>query len=1045
MNPFSNIIFTDPRFNEKPSAWVEHIPFAFFLTESLRPAVFVELGTYFGISYFAFCQAITECKLNTRAWAVDTWTGDVQSGFCDQEVFDYVNAINHEHFGHFSTLLQMTFDEASGHFSDGEIDLLHIDGMHDYESVRHDFEHWLPKMSSRGVIIFHDSSVQKPGFGVDQLMKEISGRYPMFEFRHGYGLSVVATGTAVNPEFLAFLEEAKQKEFTSNLFKYLGDRITAHLENANLKTSLIHYQGFAASVMEQLVWKDELIRNQQTELARVIKKNEVLMARNLENARKTPLPVLLFREWKLKRSRLFDERYYLQHNPDVAASGMGALRHYVRYGMAEGREPFGRGSERGGSAAERGGKESERGGKESERNGRTTEQGGRRTESPEVVMVSGERGSPGHEYRVVNYAQAWEGLGVKVVVTDPEELHGNLTVLDEARILIIWRAQYGAAIKNIVDHAREKDVMIIYDVDDYMFDPGMAEAETIDAIRSNGYTPSEVKVHYALIRSAIQLADLCTCTTQELAKSLMQIGKKAFVLPNGYSGKVLERSIRLVAGRGSGDGRIRIGYAGGTLTHQKDLEAAMPAIVQIMKEYPQTLLTVFRGTVLLEEFPGLMEMHDRVEVRELVPFHRMQEEISRFDINIAPLEDSDYCNAKSELKFFEAALVRIPTIASSTPPFRKAISYEKNGFIARTADDWLRYLRLLVSHPGIRKEVGLNAFHSVLWNFSPEQRCDLLYRFLTEIGRETILHIEHAQTRQKALRFQRILAEFPLLPEMYYPEISEYEVIAEYRTGKISRVGVIIPLYNYAQYIISALESVKAQTLGDLDLVVVDDGSVDGSVEVVKSWMAGNHGRFNRCALLRHRTNCGLGAARNTGFDAIQTQFVLPLDADNELFADCLERCLQTMGTTGAAVVYPQLQLFGEDPELIARYYEKPVLGDKDWDPDELAITNYIDAMALVSKACWARSGGYAAGLKYSGLEDYDLWLRFVEQGFFGIPVNAVLARYRVHKGSMLRTAMAGNEEVRNHEFDEHHPSVAEVRSRKLAGPGGNLKNEPLK
>lgn len=176
------------------SAWLEHIPFAFWLVEAHRPRVLVELGTDSGASYFAFCQAVDRLGLDTRCFAVDTWKGDQHSGFYGEDTFESVSARNEAHYAHFSRLVRSTFDEALEHFSDGTIDLLHIDGLHLLEAVRHDFESWLPKLSERAVVIFHDSNVRERQFGVFRMVEELKGRYPSFEFTYGHGLAVFGVG-----------------------------------------------------------------------------------------------------------------------------------------------------------------------------------------------------------------------------------------------------------------------------------------------------------------------------------------------------------------------------------------------------------------------------------------------------------------------------------------------------------------------------------------------------------------------------------------------------------------------------------------------------------------------------------------------------------------------------------------------------------------------------------------------------------------------------------------------------------------------------------
>lgn len=177
------------------SAWTEHIPFAFWLIEAMTPSVFVELGTHYGVSYFAFCQALEKLDLGAQAFAVDLWTGDEHSGLYGPEVFDAVRQHNDRAYSHFSTLKKGSFDEARDYFLDGSIDLLHIDGLHTYDAVKDDFETWLPKMSPRGVVVFHDTNVRERNFGVFRLFAELREIYPTFEFNHGHGLGIVGVGT----------------------------------------------------------------------------------------------------------------------------------------------------------------------------------------------------------------------------------------------------------------------------------------------------------------------------------------------------------------------------------------------------------------------------------------------------------------------------------------------------------------------------------------------------------------------------------------------------------------------------------------------------------------------------------------------------------------------------------------------------------------------------------------------------------------------------------------------------------------------------------
>jgi glycosyltransferase involved in cell wall biosynthesis len=231
-----------------------------------------------------------------------------------------------------------------------------------------------------------------------------------------------------------------------------------------------------------------------------------------------------------------------------------------------------------------------------------------------------------------------------------------------------------------------------------------------------------------------------------------------------------------------------------------------------------------------------------------------------------------------------------------------------------------------------------------------------------------------------------------------------------------SQVTVAVTLFNYTDVVVEALDSVRAQDLEDLDLVVVDDRSTDGGELRVLDWLHAHKDRFGRSMLVRHPDNQGLAAARNQGFALAATPFVFVLDADNQLYSRCLAVCLAAAQANNADAIYTILEVFGDSED---------VMGTNLWDPVALRTGNYIDAMALVRRMTWQHVGGYRR-MPANGWEDYDFWHKFSEAGLEALRVPEILCRYRKRETSMLRsvTNQPGTIESLYEDMRLHHPGV---------------------
>jgi hypothetical protein len=266
------------------SAWQEHIPFGMALIEMLRPRVLVELGVHQGGSYLAFCEAVATLGLPCSCYGVDTFAGDEHAGNYGQEVENALRALHDARYGAFSRVVKATFDEAAAAMPDGSIDLLHIDGFHTYEAVAHDFATWLPKLSERAVVLFHDTNVRERGFGVWKLWEEVRARYPHFAFQHGHGLGVLAVGRDVPKELASLLSlDAADAARVEDLFFLLGNRLTLQRRIAVLEQHAQDLGRSKLAVEQQLADRDHqlaaaqmTIKEYQQGMAEVQRENREL-------------------------------------------------------------------------------------------------------------------------------------------------------------------------------------------------------------------------------------------------------------------------------------------------------------------------------------------------------------------------------------------------------------------------------------------------------------------------------------------------------------------------------------------------------------------------------------------------------------------------------------------------------------------------------------------------------------------------------------------------------------------------------------------------
>jgi hypothetical protein len=235
MDPANYLLTSDifpPSRVVPPYHWIGHIPFLQWLIAELRPSQYVELGAHTGNSFCAAAEALARSNPAAKAYAVDTWEGDHQAGYYGEEVFENLRAYVAATFPRQTELVRRRFADAAPLFADGSIDLLHIDGLHTYEAVAEDFRTWLPKVSDRGVILFHDTYERYGDFGVWKLWEEVTPRYPAFAFEHNHGLGVLLVGKRVPASIVQVSKyDTDERRLFRKIFELHGDSIYRQLRD----------------------------------------------------------------------------------------------------------------------------------------------------------------------------------------------------------------------------------------------------------------------------------------------------------------------------------------------------------------------------------------------------------------------------------------------------------------------------------------------------------------------------------------------------------------------------------------------------------------------------------------------------------------------------------------------------------------------------------------------------------------------------------------------------------------------------------------------
>jgi glycosyltransferase involved in cell wall biosynthesis len=211
------------------------------------------------------------------------------------------------------------------------------------------------------------------------------------------------------------------------------------------------------------------------------------------------------------------------------------------------------------------------------------------------------------------------------------------------------------------------------------------------------------------------------------------------------------------------------------------------------------------------------------------------------------------------------------------------------------------------------------------------------------------------------------------------------------------KVSVVIPTYNRAHFLPETIQSVLAQSFQDFEIIVVDDGSVDSTKEVVDSFQ-------DRRISYIYQENQGGSAARNTGIKASSGEYIVPLDSDDILLKDAIEKGVQTLDShPEAAFSYGHAHLIDERGQVFSILKQRQKLSyvGKSVDKIEefLILGDYVPGCTImIRRKCLFDVGLFDP--TFPGSQDYELVVRLTRK----YPIAYIaepLAKYRIHPGRL--------------------------------------------
>ena len=325
-------------------------------------------------------------------------------------------------------------------------------------------------------------------------------------------------------------------------------------------------------------------------------------------------------------------------------------------------------------------------------------------------------------YRVLNKAEQLRKHGFEVKVVNLSEF--ELTQAQNASHIIIYRSPISPELLRLCHLAKDYGKPIFFDIDDLVFDT----LYTDQLSYTKGLPHHEKENYDANVRNYGYMLENCDgaiTSTNQLKKELKKYQSKVLLNRNLASDELISISSQFLKDYSHVSDVVKIGYFSGSISHNENFELIKPAIKQLLKKYSNVQLHIVG---ILDIPKDMKPFENQIVTHDYVDWDKLPVLISEVDINLAPLVDSIFNRAKSEIKWIEAALVKVPTVASKIGAFSDMVIDGETGLLV-TDDQWFDKLEALVLSPELRQNLAESAYRAVLENCTLSKKDEMVTYF----------------------------------------------------------------------------------------------------------------------------------------------------------------------------------------------------------------------------------------------------------------------------------------------------------------------------